>query len=208
MWDCRQRTQALTSQVGDCCFPVSCWISCVVTNNVLSSRGVTLDACWHRILKFSSSSSWRGWMVLILAVNANPYFCLSYLPWRCCVVSSSLSSFPSACSPLFYFCFFFFLWFILLSLSLWIIIYNTGGGEGVREGMYWSTRALCTWKKPPHLVCINQTQIFETSFFVFQTIGWLIYELALEFHCRKSHRWKDNRMRYFPVEKEKKTKWI
>lgn len=30
------------------------------------------------------------------------------------------------------------------------------------------------------------TQIFETSFFVFQTIDCLIYELALEFHCRKA----------------------
>lgn len=30
------------------------------------------------------------------------------------------------------------------------------------------------------------TQIFETSFFVFQTIERLIYELALEFHCRKA----------------------
>lgn len=39
---------------------------------------------------------------------------------------------------------------------------------------------------PAHLVCIIGTQIFETSFFIFQTIGRLIYELALEFHCTKA----------------------
>lgn len=40
-------------------------------------------------------------------------------------------------------------------------------------------------KEAPHLVCINHTKIFETYFFIFQTMGSLIYELALEFHCKK-----------------------
>lgn len=41
-------------------------------------------------------------------------------------------------------------------------------------------------KAAPHLVRIIGTQIFETSFFIFQTIGRLIYELALEFPCTKA----------------------
>lgn len=79
-----------------------------------------------------------------------------------------------------------FSWSVSLSRSLWIIIYNICGGEEEGEGVYWTTRRLRTWKQPHHLVCIIGTQIFETSFFVFQTIDRLIYELALEFHCRKA----------------------
>lgn len=52
---------------------------------------------------------------------------------------------------------------------------------------------------PPHMKAASfiwsvllSAQIFETSFSIFQTIGRLIYELASEFYCRGSNRWKDN----------------
>lgn len=87
---------------------------------------------------------------------------------------------PLVSSPLFS-------WFALLHpVSESSYIYNISGGEEEREGVYRTIRPLHTWKQPPHLVRIIGAQIFETSFFIFQTIDRLIYELALEFHCRKA----------------------
>lgn len=79
----------------------------------------------------------------------------------------------------------FLLSFVVLSvseLSYRTFVEETRG----KAWVCWTTRPHRTWKQPPHLVCIIGTQIFETSFFVFQTIDCLIYELALEFHCRKA----------------------
>lgn len=106
------------------------------------------------------------------------YCLLLPLSFLLTVLFSVFSSLALSVSP--------FSWFVSLSVSLWIIIYNFGGGEEEGEGVFWTTRRLRTWKQPRHLVCIIGTQIFETSFFIFQTIDRLIYELALEFHCRKA----------------------
>lgn len=64
-----------------------------------------------------------------------------------------------------------------------------------------------TWKQPPHLVCIIGTQIFETSFFIFQTIDCLIYELALEFHCTKATDEKITANEIF-VRREREREWM
>lgn len=75
---------------------------------------------------------------------------------------------------------------LLLSLSelSYITFVDRGGRRG--RGLRPTTKPLRTWKQPPHLVLVIGTQIFETSFFVFQTIDCLIYELALEFHRRNA----------------------